>query len=115
MHGPKTRSLIDELGIDLQPATTTSIGIEEVLPACYCLASQQCLKTRLSSPGWKRPTRLSASLSGARPTIPSSPGTRVGLTPKRWQSFALLWQNLEDIVSSYFFGGSYLKWEGFEV
>ena len=30
MHGPKTRSLIDELGIDLQPASTTSIGIEEV-------------------------------------------------------------------------------------
>ena len=30
VHGPKTRSLIDELGIDLQPATATSIGIEEV-------------------------------------------------------------------------------------
>ena len=31
IHTPETRALVDEFGLDLHPATSTSIGLEEVL------------------------------------------------------------------------------------
>ena len=35
IHTPDTRALVDEFGLDLQPATSTSIGLEEVIHNFY--------------------------------------------------------------------------------